>query len=134
MNDMVRRDVSGSIEGATPRPWRVFTSTDGRKLVGIGSEDGGGILDAGFGVWSWNDAEGIANAEMVVRAVNSHTDMLAALKTVQAMNFLKHGEESRIVAAAIAKAEGPSMSKLAHSNQEAIAIGSSSRPRSVWPR
>lgn len=67
----------------TPTPWRVFATTDGRKLVGIGAQDGGGILDAGFGVWAWNDAEGIANAELVVRAVNAHDEMLAALRNVQ---------------------------------------------------
>lgn len=64
----------------TPTPWKVFTTPDGLKLVGIGSDDGGGICDAGFGVWSWKDAEGIANAELIVRAVNCHADMLAALK------------------------------------------------------
>lgn len=56
----------------TPTPWRVFTTTDGRKIVGIGDQEGQGILDRGFGVWSWNDAEGIANADLVVEAVNSH--------------------------------------------------------------
>lgn len=63
----------------TPGPWKVFTSPDGLKLVGIGSTEGEGICDAGFGVWRWNDAEGVANAELIVRAVNSHADMLAAL-------------------------------------------------------
>ena len=58
--------------GPTPTPWRVFTTTDGLKLVGIGSLEGEGILDRGFGVWAWNDPEGIANANLVVEAVNSH--------------------------------------------------------------
>lgn len=90
----------------TPTPWRVFTTKDGLKLIGVGDADGQGILDSGFGVWSWMHADGIANAELAVRAVNSHDDMLKALKLVQAMNFLKHGDESKVVAAAIAKAEG----------------------------
>ena len=60
-------------------PWRVFTTRDGTKLVGIGTQEGEGILDCGFGVWSWNDPEGIANANMVVKAVNSHD----ALSTVE---------------------------------------------------
>ena len=46
----------------TPTPWRVFTTPDGRKLVGIGGTEGQGVLDAGFGVWSWQDAEGVAYA------------------------------------------------------------------------
>lgn len=61
----------------TPTPWRLFTNKDGTKLVGIGDKDGQGILDAGFGVWSWNDPEGIANAKLVVEAVNSHEALKA---------------------------------------------------------
>ena len=57
----------------SPLPWRVFTNPDGTKLVGIGGQDGEGILDCGFGVWSWNDPEGIANANLVVEAVNNYT-------------------------------------------------------------
>lgn len=62
---------------ATKTPWRVFTTQDGRKLVGIGSQEGEGILDCGFGVWAWDDAEGIANANLVVAAVNSHAALQA---------------------------------------------------------
>jgi hypothetical protein len=64
----------------TPTPWRVFKTTDGRKLVGVGAQDGQGILDAGYGVWAWDDAEGIANAELVVKAVNNHEALVAALR------------------------------------------------------
>ena len=63
----------------TPTPWKVFTTPDGRKLVGIAREDGEGVLDAGFGVWAWKDAEGIANAELVVKAVNSHDALVKSL-------------------------------------------------------
>jgi hypothetical protein len=38
----------------TPTPWRVFVNTDGTRLVGIGGKNGIGILDAGYGVWVWN--------------------------------------------------------------------------------
>lgn len=68
----------------TPTPWRVFKSKSGTKLVGIGGQDGVGILDAGFGVWSWNDPEGIANAEMVVKAVNNHDKLVKALSESRA--------------------------------------------------
>ena len=61
-------------------PWKVFTTPDGLRLVGIGAEDGGGILDCGYGVWAGNDAEGIANAEMVVKAVNNHEALVKALE------------------------------------------------------
>lgn len=63
----------------TKLPWKVFTTTDGRKLVGIGSEEGEGILDCGFGVWAWNDPAGIANANLIVNAVNSHDHLVKAL-------------------------------------------------------
>lgn len=69
----------------TATPWRVFKSKDGTKLVGIGGKDGMGILDAGFGVWAWDDPEGIANAELVVRAVNSHEKLVNALKSARTM-------------------------------------------------
>jgi hypothetical protein len=62
----------------TPTPWRLFTNPDGTKLVGIGAQDGEGILDCGFGVWAWNDPEGIANANLIVEAVNNH-DRLTSL-------------------------------------------------------
>ena len=63
----------------TPTPWRVFKTTSGLKLVGVGGQDGQGILDAGYGVWAWDDPEGIANAEMVVTAVNNHEALVEAL-------------------------------------------------------
>jgi hypothetical protein len=68
---------------STPTPWRVFTTTDGRKLVGIGADDGQGILDCGFGVWAWNDAEGIANADLVVKAVNNHDALVRCLEGIR---------------------------------------------------
>ena len=78
--------------GHTETPWRVFTTPDGRKIVGVGDKDGQGILDRGFGVWAWNDAEGIANAELVVRAVNSHDDLVAALKDA----ITEHNNDGKI--------------------------------------
>jgi hypothetical protein len=61
----------------TPTPWRIFTNPDGTKLVGIGGQDGEGILDAGFGVWAWDDPQGMANAALIVRAVNAHAQLIA---------------------------------------------------------
>lgn len=68
----------------TSLPWKVFTTTDGRKLVGIGAQSGEGILDCGFGVWAWDDAAGIANANLVVKAVNNHYALVSALKLQEA--------------------------------------------------
>jgi hypothetical protein len=69
---------------STATPWRVFTTPDGRKLVGIGSQEGEGILDCGFGVWAWDDAEGIANANLVVDAVNNYAALKARIEALTA--------------------------------------------------
>lgn len=91
-------------QGHTPKPWKVFTTPDGLKVVGIGSEDGGGICDAGFGIWAWKEPEGLANAELIVRAVNCHDELLAALKTCREM--VGHPDNIAFIDAAIAKATG----------------------------
>jgi hypothetical protein len=66
-------------EKHTPTPWRVFTSKDGRYL-GVGEETGDGILANGYGMWRDGD-EAIANAALIVRAVNSHAELVAALES-----------------------------------------------------
>jgi hypothetical protein len=64
--------------GYTPGPWRVFTTTDGSKLIGIGELNGGGITDCGFGVWRGGDAEAIANARLIAAA----PDLIEALQDI----------------------------------------------------
>jgi hypothetical protein len=66
----------------SPLPWRVFTHPSGTKLVGVGGKDGQGILDAGFGVWAWDDPQGMANAALIVRAVNAHAQLVETLEKV----------------------------------------------------
>ena len=63
----------------TPIPWKVFRAKTG-VYIGVGEqENGAGILDAGFGLWrSGNERD--ANAELAVRAVNCHDDLVAALQ------------------------------------------------------
>lgn len=61
----------------TELPWKVFLTKNGMRLVGIGDAEGQGICDAGFGIWSWNDPEGIANAEYIVTACNNYPALLA---------------------------------------------------------
>jgi hypothetical protein len=83
---MTARDPAQScqpITGHSELPWRVFTNPDGTKLVGIGSQEGEGILDCGFGVWAWNDPQGIANANLVVEAVNSHAALKARITELE---------------------------------------------------
>jgi hypothetical protein len=63
----------------TPGPWRVFTTPDNSKVIGIGERTGDGIADCGFGVWRGGSEEARANAQLMAAA----PDMLAALKGVQ---------------------------------------------------
>lgn len=63
----------------TPTPWKAFRSTDGHVYIGIGDKDGGGIADAGFGMWR-DGPEREANAELIVRAVNAHDELIECVK------------------------------------------------------
>jgi hypothetical protein len=96
----------------TPTPWKVFITPDGLRLVGIGAENGEGICDAGFGIWSWDHPDGIANANLIVRAVNSHAQMFAALKALAEEGPNAKWQNApvellRAAQAAIAQAEAP---------------------------
>jgi len=64
----------------TPGPWRLFLTTDGRALIGIGEETGEGITDRGFGTWRSGE-EQIANARLIAAA----PDLLEALKNLVAI-------------------------------------------------
>jgi hypothetical protein len=66
-------DIEGEAGGHTPTPWRVYKTTNGRLLLGIGDADAGGITDAEFGLWR-SEPERSANAAFIVKAVNSHDD------------------------------------------------------------
>lgn len=102
----------------TPTPWRVFTTPDGRKLVGIGDQDGQGILDCGFGVWSWQDPEGVANAGLVVRAVNNHDALVSALTdTLCELTACA----SQLAARGLKGREGDSVSRAQKAAREALA-------------
>lgn len=97
--------------GHTPGPWRISDCTLGRKLliehgdestislvIGSVYEDGGRLPQR-------------ANAELIVRAVNSHADLLAALEAaLETIKFYDENYETRCSyvdgLAAIAKAKG----------------------------
>lgn len=91
----------------TPGPWRVFTTPDNTKIIGIGEQSGDGIADCGFGVWRGGSEEARANALLMAAA----PDLLAALRMVRAALYdtggLKRGGGIQdVVEIAIAKAEG----------------------------
>ena len=63
----------------TPTPWKVYTTTDGGKVIGIGEAlTGEGVTDPRGGLWGDPD-EAKANAAFIVLAVNSHTELKEAL-------------------------------------------------------
>jgi len=101
---MTEHNLAALRAKATNRPWRVFKTTDGRKYIGVGAESGDGILDAGFGVWSWNDAEGIANAELIVALVNAYdrgelvpAQSVEAAKTALKNTFKKEARGGKVL-------------------------------------
>lgn len=60
--------MEGEMERFTPGPWRVFTTRDGNKIIGIGEATGEGIVDCGFGIWRGGDEEALANANLISSA------------------------------------------------------------------
>lgn len=95
----------------TPGPWKVFTTKDGNKVIGIGDVNAEGVADCGFGVWRGGDAEALANAKLMAAA----PEMLAALKQVveasrsgrDTVNFLiELNQLARLCARTVARAEG----------------------------
>lgn len=101
-----RRQYEGAEQGAhTPGPWKAIITKDGRKLVGVGQENGEGVTDCGFGIWAWGEPEAIANARLIAAA----PDMLEALYTAKAcLERLDETEKSKTaygdICAAIAMA------------------------------
>lgn len=84
----------------TPGEWCLFMTTDGRKLIGIGDKDGGGVTDAGFGTWR-DGQEQLANARLIAAA----PELLAALQGVLRVADRKTAEFDA-ARAAITKALG----------------------------
>lgn len=62
----------------TPGPWKVFTTSDGSKVIGIGDRNGEGVADCGFGIWRGGSEEALANARLIAAA----PDLLSALKAL----------------------------------------------------
>jgi hypothetical protein len=61
----------------TPGPWKVFDTPSG-KIVGIGTEDGTGVTDRGFGVWGMDSEEAAATAALIAAA----PDLFEALSEI----------------------------------------------------
>ena len=111
----------------TPGPWRVFTTKDGTKVIGIGELNGAGVADCGFGVWRGGSKEALANARLIAAAPETaaerdrlrevNAELLAALKALlEELNLIRAKDTKAVydsvcrfnAAAAISKAEGKS--------------------------
>lgn len=101
-------------DGATPRPWRVHENGGDATWLTIlqgawdishnDAENPGVVASARYSGMS--PAENRANAELIVRAVNSHDQLVEALKAVQRLDYFReHNGLADIVAAALAAAE-----------------------------
>jgi len=93
----------------TPLPWKVYyAKNNGQLILGTGEESGQAIQSHNGAFWR-DEAEAKANAEFVVKACNSHYELLEALESVK--EYVHNFGESHlieIVDKAIAKARGES--------------------------
>jgi len=81
-----------NMNNATPRPWTIWSDADGNPISQIYTESGKCVC-----VMAEDDTEkSIADAEMIVRAVNSHEALLEACQ--YARKFYQENFESMPVA------------------------------------
>ena len=67
----------------TPRPWKIEDST--HIVQAVGNAAGVVICDVeNYSRFTQDDVRNAANAELIVRAVNAHDDLVVALKGVVA--------------------------------------------------
>lgn len=74
--NMKTENMTAAPTAHTPIPWSI--SADGQRII---SADGESVIADVHGA-ACADQEGAANARMIVRAVNSHAELLAALREI----------------------------------------------------
>ena len=67
----------------TPGPWKLFTTPDGGRIVGIGDVNAEGVTDCGFGLWR-DGPEMMANAQLIAAA----PDLLEALEGIMGLTVI----------------------------------------------
>lgn len=98
----------------TPGPWRQVWSTNGHFMIGIAGQDGVGVTDSRFNLWSGDDAEAKANAHLIAAAPELAEALDCLLTTyVEMVNsgdcgFWDAEKQPEVIAAraALAKARG----------------------------
>jgi hypothetical protein len=75
----------------TPLPWKVYyAKNNGQLVLGTGEENGQAIQNHNGSFWR-DEKEAKANAEFVVKACNSHYELLEALESCERW-FKLHSE------------------------------------------
>lgn len=89
----------------TPTPWKAIWNNDGSFEITANDDR---VVVAKRGQWPNNREQSIANAKLIVKAVNSHDALLSAAKDAfVALPMTKHNELiNAALKAAIALAEG----------------------------
>ena len=72
----VLTEMQRDMAAGTPGPWRVFTTSDGGRIIGIGDDEAGGVTDARFGLWR-DGNEQKANARRIARLPDLEAGYLA---------------------------------------------------------
>lgn len=101
-------DHAADTAPATPGPWKVFTSPDGFKIIGVGqSVTGEGVTDCGFGLWGGNSPEAFANARLIAAAPDLLDALINLVMDVQQYEaWARPCHNLDVANAAIAKARG----------------------------
>lgn len=93
----------------TPLPWKVYyAKNNGQVVLGTGEENGCAIQNHNGAFWR-DDEEAKANCEFVVKACNSHYELLEALNCAKAMDILNAefmSENMRVWALDVLKSYG----------------------------
>lgn len=69
---------------ATPGPWKVFTATEGHKVIGIGEMTGDGVTDCGFGIWRYGEPQHLVNAQIIAATHNALPRLIAGYEAKDA--------------------------------------------------
>ena len=88
------------LKAATPGPWKVYHTTGGGRILGIGDYEGGGIADPRFGLWR-DGKEKDSNAELIALAPDLAAEVIrltAERDAAVAANQALVTENARLVA------------------------------------
>lgn len=77
------------LDRATRGPWKVFRTSDGLHVLGVGDAEAGGVFDAKLGVWR-SGKERDANADLAALAPDLARRVIAAEKLAEATREISY--------------------------------------------